>query len=563
MKHRKKQRYKEVAVDRAERSSFTTLKQLASSFSHRFLTAETYLLLAILVVALFFRLYNLPDLGLTHFDEGIYAVIGKFFYHESATFPNYWLANSVYAPPGLPLLIGLFMRFFGSADFVALLPSILLGSLTVLPLYLLGRELDSREAGFWSALLLAVTNFHLVFSRLALTDVPLTFFFVSGLWVGLLAFRRQRLWQFITLGLSGAIGWNIKYNGFIAFVFLLPYFALIIAYESILSPVLKTRPGIAQILKQVIHKYWRFLAGLAGAGLLTLAGAVWWYLLLVKYNLQHQLVVSHQNYAIPFSRAIQNFLQHPAYFFNYFTRWADLVFYLTLPGMLLSVWHWRKEKLLLFGWTFGYYLLLFQYTHYTRLAVPLIPAWCLFAGIAIERLFRIVRLLLPGFQSQQLALKLSLGAALIIFAFVREYPVLSLDTNAYRQAGAVALSTAPQRSLIFIDALRNITFYLPAAVYLIPGQKCNSLLQSTMPKTFVFDARMTWNRTTAQFIEANKHNLRLIRKIPNPRYEQILFEPANMAELENVKRHPEKYDNLLHIYIYQLSGAAQIPAEWK
>lgn len=346
-------------------------------------------------------------------------------------------------------------------------------------------------------------------------------------------------------------------------MFLLPYFALIIAYEGILFPALQTRPGIAQLFKQVIQKYWCFLAGLAGAGLITLAGAVWWYLLLVKYNLQHQLVVSHQNYAIPLSQAIQTFLRNPAYFFNYLTRWADLVFYFTLPGMLLSVWHWRKEKLLLFGWAVGYYLLLFQYTHYTRLAVPLIPALCLFAGIAIERVFRIVRLLLPGFQSLQLALKLIIGSALIIFALVLEYPVLSLDTSTYRQAGAVVLSTAPQRSLIFIDALRNITFYLPEAVYLIPGPKCNSLLQSNMPKIFVFDARMTWNRTTAQFIEANQHNLRLIRKIPNPRYEQILFEPANMAELENVKRQSEKYDNLLHIYIYQLFGAAQIPPEWK
>src|SRR5262245_12331845 len=76
------------------------------------------------------RLWGLGDLGLNHFDEGIYALSGLW---SIASGQLAGLDPMVipYAPPGFPFLVGAAYFLLGVADISAILASILCGIATI------------------------------------------------------------------------------------------------------------------------------------------------------------------------------------------------------------------------------------------------------------------------------------------------------------------------------------------------------------------------------------------------------------------------------------------------
>jgi 4-amino-4-deoxy-L-arabinose transferase-like glycosyltransferase len=523
---------------------------------------ELQLLLALLGIALFFRFYNFTDLGLTHFDEGIFAAHGAIWVHRPAVFIKYCCIDYAHGPPGLPLLIGFSLKLFGVNDFMTLLPSILLGSLTIPTLYLLAREVDGRQTAFWAALLLAITNFHIVYSRMALTDVPLVFFFVTGLLFGLLAFRQGRWWQFAALGLCTGLALNIKYNGFMAFLFLFPYFAIVMFYEDLLEPLALKKHRFSQVFISFWRKRWKLLVGLAAAIIIAGLSFYPWYFA-IDESLGHEDVTKiHRGYAIPIDQGLKKLVGQPTWFFSYFIRWALIPFLFAPLGIVLGFWQWRKEKILILIWTIGYYCLLYFYFPYTRHAIPLVPALCILAGIALDRILRAIFLAVPLLTKYANIVKSALAIALVVFAFVHEYPMLSLDTNSYREAALTVADVAQKDTTIFTDTLRNFRYYIPNSIDILPLRRVINFLQMPGTKLFVFDIHKTWSSATPQFLRDNRQKLNLINKIPNRRYEHILTEPADMNKLEQIKRNPEKFDALLNIYIYRMNGPATIPTEW-
>src|SRR5882757_9575058 len=91
---------------------------------------EVLTILALTVLAAGLRFWSFGGIGLTHFDEGIYALSGLWSISPgglSALDPMV----IPYAPPGLPVLIGLSYSLFGVADVSAVLIPAILGVLTV------------------------------------------------------------------------------------------------------------------------------------------------------------------------------------------------------------------------------------------------------------------------------------------------------------------------------------------------------------------------------------------------------------------------------------------------
>jgi 4-amino-4-deoxy-L-arabinose transferase-like glycosyltransferase len=69
----------------------------------------------------------------------------------------------------------------GDSNFGLRILHVLFGAATVVPVFLLGREVFSERAGLWAAGLLAVDQFHASWSRLFMPEVPMLFFWSLAL----------------------------------------------------------------------------------------------------------------------------------------------------------------------------------------------------------------------------------------------------------------------------------------------------------------------------------------------------------------------------------------------
>src|SRR5436189_2149171 len=87
------------------------------------LRREAIASLILTLVGAVLRLWSAGRLGLTHFDEGIYALAGLWSLspHGLAALDRSIIA---YAPPGLPILVGLGYLVLGVGDLVAIAPAL-------------------------------------------------------------------------------------------------------------------------------------------------------------------------------------------------------------------------------------------------------------------------------------------------------------------------------------------------------------------------------------------------------------------------------------------------------
>jgi len=97
------------------------------------------------------------------------------------------------------------MRLFGQNQFGLMMGSVIAGTLTILAVYLLGRELFGRRAGLIASALLAISYTHIHFSRIVITEtaslfITLLFFF---LFRGLRARQRS---SFVLAGIALGLG---------------------------------------------------------------------------------------------------------------------------------------------------------------------------------------------------------------------------------------------------------------------------------------------------------------------------------------------------------------------
>ena len=92
------------------------------------------------------QVWGLPRLGLSHFDEGIYAIAGLWSVSpRGLTSLDPTLIP--YAPPGFPILVGVAYLGLGVSDLAAILVSILAGTLTIPAAAWLARRTSGAGAG--------------------------------------------------------------------------------------------------------------------------------------------------------------------------------------------------------------------------------------------------------------------------------------------------------------------------------------------------------------------------------------------------------------------------------
>lgn len=150
-------------------------------------------------------------MSVEHFDEGVYA--SNLVASEANDFR--YPFQHLYAPPFFPALIEWSMIFFGQTSFVAMLASLVFGSLTPLLSWHAGRRWFGAPAGLASAALAAFSDFHIIYSRTALTDALLCFCFLLAVYLTWEAYRRgQTIWA-VAAGGATALAWWTKYTGWL------------------------------------------------------------------------------------------------------------------------------------------------------------------------------------------------------------------------------------------------------------------------------------------------------------------------------------------------------------
>ena len=170
---------------------------------------------ALTAIGLGLRLWPVGRLGLTHFDEGIYALVAQW-----SLMPNGLTGLDAslipYAPPGYPILGGLAYWLLGRSDGAMIAVSQAAGTATIPVVAWLGRKAFGPGAGFAAATFCAFSGPHVAFSRMALTDASFLLAWLLAIGVGMRFLERPGPVRAIVMGLAVGLAQQFKYNGWIA-----------------------------------------------------------------------------------------------------------------------------------------------------------------------------------------------------------------------------------------------------------------------------------------------------------------------------------------------------------
>ncbi len=168
-------------------------------------------LLLVIFLATILRLYKISEIPYSlYWDESAVAYnaysiaeTGKDEY--GTTLPIIFRSFNDYKMPGFVYLTAPFVKFFGLNEFAVRLPSAVSGIITVAIIYFLVRELTligtisswvtkkSKAISLLTAFGLAVSPWHLQFSRTGFEANVASTFFLAGLWLFLRFIRTNRL----------------------------------------------------------------------------------------------------------------------------------------------------------------------------------------------------------------------------------------------------------------------------------------------------------------------------------------------------------------------------------
>lgn len=145
------------------------------------------LLAVVIGIGSFFRLFDLTHLPISLFGDEIdvgyqaWSLITTGRDYLGQFLPTYIHSLSEWRAPLLMYLIAPFVGLLGPTDLAVRLPVALLGSASIYLIYLLGVVIfKNKRTALLSALLLALTPWHIHFSRAAFEVVPLIFLIMLG-----------------------------------------------------------------------------------------------------------------------------------------------------------------------------------------------------------------------------------------------------------------------------------------------------------------------------------------------------------------------------------------------
>lgn len=173
--------------------------------------APLWVFLLVLASAVVLRFWNLGSAGISHWDAGTYTAgplgVGPYGEGDVVLFQT---------PPLVPGLFALVFGVWGPADTLAMGVVAMLGIATVATVFFAGRRWVGDPAALAAAAALAGMQYHLLFSRQALTDVPFGFFLLITAWAFTSAVRERSWFLAIAAGVAAGAAILTKYHGVLA-----------------------------------------------------------------------------------------------------------------------------------------------------------------------------------------------------------------------------------------------------------------------------------------------------------------------------------------------------------
>jgi len=216
---------------------------------------KIFLLGLIILLASFLRLYKLSfypagfNADEAAIGYNVYSLIQTGRDEHGNFWPIHFKSFGDFKPGGYFYLVLLFVKIFGLTELAVRLPSVLLGVLSVLLIYLLVFELfQSFSLALFSSFFLAISPWHFHFSRGGWETNAATTFIILGFWLFLKGIKNPKLFLFSIL--SFIFSMYTYHSARVIVPFLV--FGLLIFYRKFLFNQLK----------------WLFLSGILGIILL-------------------------------------------------------------------------------------------------------------------------------------------------------------------------------------------------------------------------------------------------------------------------------------------------------
>ena len=452
-------------------------------------------------VAALIRFWSLSDLGLTHFDEGSYVMAGKWL----ATLGKQgWIYQAGHSPGLFPTLVGIFFWLFGISDSSAIAASALSGSLTVGFFCFLGSYWLGPRVGVVSALLLATCEYHVIYSRLALTDTTFTLLFWAALASLYHATRVQSRSWFLLGGTLTGLCWNTKYHGFFPLLAIAVWLIIIWGTRFFRS---RSQPDRAQAFR------WADLLLASAAALLLYLP----WLLFVEFTVGYRSILEGQlSHSLGLGSLI---ITTPQTLWFYLSSWVSPpILLLALIGLLLALS--ARERTLLFTATVCGLLataILF-YLSFPRLILPVIPGICLLSGYALVSMCgRVSRTPAIGL--------LSFGTAVVlIWNLLQILPVVNLKTDVYRRA---AIYLKELREPLITQLKKNYYFYEESPSLEIRWQdldELDALIGRSASVVVAVDPIIHKLTEEHAWVERHRPELSLLRSFEVRMYEPLYYQ---------------------------------------
>lgn len=346
-------------------------------------------IILVLILAAIINFYNITRGGLSIFDEATYSYAAK----------KVLEGNLLYLGGGFKPLYMVFVTIgnlvFGIHNYSGTIISGLFGLLSIYITYLIGLKLFNRKIGTIAGLILAVTQYHVYFSKVTLAEVVSTAFYGLTILVYIYSYtaeKKAQNWILLLVSLLIGIHFLIRFNSPVIIGLLLVFeFIHLISkrYDLKILPPKRRQTCRAALYKATIK---RALIICVPAILIILAiSIVYWLLAPHNSNMAWQVSIRTTQGLVDLITRTGKEAD-----FLYYTRG---LWYLTSPitlilGLLGLFVYNKKTK---FGngsnivTVWFLFLFLFYssyYNHQMRLFLPAVPALALLAAKAIVFLSR-------------------------------------------------------------------------------------------------------------------------------------------------------------------------------
>ena len=281
----------------------------------RSMLIESTAVVGFFLLGMSMRISHLEREAVEHFDEGIYASVLWYDGQFNEPYP----ARHLYAPPLISAMMEFVSWIFGLSWYVPFLPSAVLGSATILAMWWLARSWFGKPAGIFISAVVAMSDFHVLYSRMALTDVACLFWIIASVGLGTRAVFRQCFRTAAAAGIVCGLAWWMKYTGWLPLA--------IVCSGSGLWWILQGRKSIS------IMRFTGILALMIVVGAMSFAP--WWWQLQDVGGYQ-AVAATHASYVTGWSSWNENLFQQltDQFLFDGFAGQLSLGLGLGIAGLL-------------------------------------------------------------------------------------------------------------------------------------------------------------------------------------------------------------------------------------